>query len=40
MLLTGTETLHLAAKDGWALGAFAVYNLEMVQAVVTAAEGH
>jgi Fructose-bisphosphate aldolase class-II len=38
MLLTGTETLHLAAKQGWALPAFAVYNLEMVQAVVTAAE--
>src|SRR6478672_2051576 len=38
MLLTGTETLHLAAKRGWALGAFAVYNLEMVQAIVTAAE--
>ena len=38
MLLTGTETLHLAAKQGWALPAFAVYNLEMVQAIVTAAE--
>ena len=38
MLLTGTETLHRAAKQGWALPAFAVYNLEMVQAVVTAAE--
>ena len=38
MLLTGTETLHLAAKQGWALAAFAVYNLEMVQAIVTAAE--
>ena len=38
MLLTGTETLHLAAKHGWALAAFAVYNLEMVQAIVAAAE--
>ena len=38
MLLTGTETLHLAAKQGWALAAFAVYNLEMVQAIVAAAE--
>ena len=38
MLLTGTETLHLAAKHGWALPAFAVYNLEMVQAIVAAAE--
>jgi tagatose 1,6-diphosphate aldolase GatY/KbaY len=38
MLLTGTETLHLAAKQGWALASFAVYNLEMVQAIVTAAE--
>jgi tagatose 1,6-diphosphate aldolase GatY/KbaY len=38
MLLTGTEALHLAAKQGWALPAFAVYNLEMVQAIVTAAE--
>jgi len=38
MLLTGTETLHLAAQHGWALPAFAVYNLEMVQAIVAAAE--
>jgi ketose-bisphosphate aldolase len=38
MLLTGTETLHVAAEQGWALGAFAVYNLEMVQGIVTAAE--
>jgi fructose/tagatose bisphosphate aldolase len=38
MLLTGTEPLHLAAKQGWALAAFAVYNLEMVQAIVAAAE--
>jgi hypothetical protein len=38
MLLTGTETLHLAARQGWALPAFAVYNLEMIQAIVTAAE--
>ena len=38
MLLTGTETLRLAAQHGWALPAFAVYNLEMVQAIVAAAE--
>ena len=38
MLLTGTEPLQLAAKQGWALPAFAVYNLEMVQAIVAAAE--
>ncbi|MDT5237650.1 MAG: tagatose 1,6-diphosphate aldolase GatY/KbaY [Mycobacterium sp.] len=38
MLLTGTEPLHLAAKQGWAVAAFAVYNLEMVQAIVAAAE--
>jgi tagatose 1,6-diphosphate aldolase GatY/KbaY len=38
MLLTGTETLHLAAKQRWALASFAVYNLEMAQAIVTAAE--
>jgi hypothetical protein len=36
--LTGTETLHRAARQGWALPAFAVYNLEMIQAIVTAAE--
>lgn len=38
MLLTGTDTLSEAAADGRAIAAFAVYNLEMVQAVVTAAE--
>jgi len=38
MLLTGTETLHRAARQGWALPAFAVSNLEMIQAIVTAAE--
>ena len=38
MLLTGTETLQSAAEQGWALPAFAVYNLEMIQAVVAAAE--
>ena len=38
MLLTGTETLHRAGRQGWALPAFAVYNLEMIQPIVTAAE--
>jgi tagatose 1,6-diphosphate aldolase GatY/KbaY len=38
MLLTGTETLHLAAGQGWALPACSVYNLEVIQAIVTAAE--
>ncbi len=38
MLSRGTETLEKAAAGGWALPAFATYNLEMVQAVVTAAE--
>ena len=38
MLLTGTRTLTDARQDGWALPAFATYNLEMVQAIVAAAE--
>lgn len=38
MLLTGTEVLTDAVRRGVAVPAFAVYNLEMVQAVVTAAE--
>ncbi|MCA1184892.1 MULTISPECIES: class II fructose-bisphosphate aldolase [unclassified Saccharopolyspora] len=38
MLSRGTATLRAAADGGWALGAFATYNLEQVQAVVRAGE--
>jgi tagatose 1,6-diphosphate aldolase GatY/KbaY len=38
MLLTGTEAIHAAYGDHRAIPAFAVYNLEMVQAIVAAAE--
>src|SRR5829696_6078518 len=36
--MRGTEVLQTAAREGWALGAFSVYNLELIQAVVGAAE--
>lgn len=38
MLMAGTDVLATATEEGWALGAFSVYNLEMIQAVVGAAE--
>jgi ketose-bisphosphate aldolase len=38
MLLTGTDALQEASRLGRALAAFTAYNLETVQAVVTAAE--
>ncbi len=38
--MQGKETIAAAAAGGWALGAFSVYNLEMIQAVVGAAEEH
>ncbi len=38
VLSRGTGTLEQAAAGGWAVPAFATYNLEMVQAVVAAAE--
>ena len=37
-LVTSKELLLSAQKDGYAVGAFNVENLEMVQAVVSAAE--
>jgi ketose-bisphosphate aldolase len=36
--LRGSEALHEALRDRLAIGAFSVYNLETVQAVVAAAE--
>jgi tagatose 1,6-diphosphate aldolase GatY/KbaY len=38
MLLTGTGAIHTAYREHRAIPAFAVYNLEMVQAIVAAAE--
>jgi hypothetical protein len=38
MLLTGTETLHLAAKQGWAPCRLRGLQPGVVQAIVTAAE--
>ena len=38
MLTSTTELLHAAAAGGYAIGAFNVYNLEGVRAVVQAAE--
>ena len=38
MLVTGKEILDHANKNGYAVGAFNVVNMEMLQAVVTAAE--
>jgi ketose-bisphosphate aldolase len=38
MLLRGADFLAEARRDGWAVPGFATYNLEMVQAVVDAAE--
>ena len=40
MLTSTTELLHAAAAGGYAIGAFNVYNLEGVRAVVSAAEAH
>jgi len=40
MLTSTTELLHAAAAGGYAIGAFNVYNLEGVRAVVRAAEAH
>ena len=36
MLVTGKEILDHAHKNGYAVGAFNVVNMEMLQAVVTA----
>ena len=38
MLVTGKEILDHAHKNGYAVGAFNVVNMEMLQAVVEAAE--
>jgi tagatose 1,6-diphosphate aldolase GatY/KbaY len=38
MLVSSVELLHSAREGGYALGAFNIYNLEGVQAVVKAAE--
>jgi tagatose 1,6-diphosphate aldolase GatY/KbaY len=38
MLLTGTAALEDAHRHGRALGAFTVYNVELAQAVITAAQ--
>ena len=38
MLVTGKQILDDAHKNGYAVGAFNVVNMEMLQAVVTAAE--
>lgn len=40
MLTSTTELLQAAAAGGFAIGAFNVYNLEGVRAVVSAAEAH
>lgn len=40
MLTSTTELLHAATTGGYAIGAFNVYNLEGVRAVVSAAEAH
>lgn len=40
MLTSTTELLHAATAGGYAIGAFNVYNLEGVRAVVRAAEAH
>jgi len=38
MLADGPEPLERAHREGWALAAFSVYNLELIQAVLRAAE--
>lgn len=38
MLLTGKDALLKGYEDGWALGAFTVYNIELAQAVIIAGE--
>src|SRR5690554_6717305 len=38
MLVTGNEVLQHAHKNGYAVGAFNVNNMEIVQAIVAAAE--
>ena len=38
MLVTGNEILLDAQKNGYAVGAFNVNNMEIVQAIIEAAE--